>query len=1205
MFNKRFILVLIFLCIIIKEINLSIINIKIQGTGRQQIINSQNDGFTITPNKIYVNNVLQEYVGFYVENLVNDINYITVEWNDEPQFWNCHKMFYNLQNIISVDLIDIKSKSVTCTIQMFRGCTNLISVNFGGFDSSQVADMSQMFDGCTSLVYLNLNNFDASSCTSMWRIFYNCNSLISLNLNNIKLKSNAHLSTFFSKNNNQLLCYGTEAGSILNSYYSSYTNDCNSVCNQENYFFCYDNNQCPDNYIYLIKDKKICTKNCGFEDIYKYLIREKNLCINNCQNDDLYKYTIEQKTLCVSNCQNDDEYRYTIEEKKLCVNNCQNDETYKYTIENKKLCKDNCLIDDTYKYTIENKKLCIDNCLLDDTYKYTIEEKKLCIDNCQFDDTYKYTYDKRCYIECPLKTRINGYECIDLSCENYYNFEQHDCLSYIPEGYYLYNQEERTIDKCHPNCKTCEGTNDHCLSCYEEYFLENNKCEKCQTYCKNCNNPYSCNECVDGYRLINDSPINQKCFQNCEFYYFFSNDNNYFCTNSFTCPENYEKLVDDKKRCIDKCSNDDLYKYEYQKKCGKECPAFTIDKDFVCEDVYDILRNKNETNDNRIKIMRNYLLKENSEKIIQELNKGNNIEYKFDEMTISLKETLKQKDDYNNTSINIDFLQCEINLKNEMNISLNESLILFEIDVLKKGMKIPRIEYQLLYSINGTKLEIFDLKICENNKINIFLPIQINESDIEKYNLKSDYYNDICYKAKSSNNADLILYDRRNFYVDNNLNLCEEKCDFIDYDKIHYKAKCSCDIKKSVNSISDININKTELLKGFTNIKKIINFEVMNCYYILFNKNELLKNYACYIFFPIIILHLILIFLFFFKGKKKMKDIINKVIFYSIGKQNIKTQNSFHKNKFNNKNKLVINQANSNLKQKVKSKINKSNHIKKVNKIRKGTIKNNNFRFLKNPKANNRESEINSKRKINKIKNNNSINKFNKPKINLTINELNSLPYEKALILDIRSCTTYYISLLKVKHIILFTFFLDNDYNSKIVKIDLFFFSIIFSLVINALFFNDSTMHKIYIDEGSYNLEYQITQIAYSTLISLFVNLLLKVLSMTENNIIKLKNIKKYNIANKQKTRIFLKINFYFIISTLLLLFFGYYLACFCAIYENTQIHLIKDTAISFGLGMVYPIFSNIIPGIFRISALNKKGRKIRYKFSQILQVFT
>ena len=115
----------------------------------------------------------------------------------------------------------------------------------------------------------------------------------------------------------------------------------------------------------------------------------------------------------------------------------------------------------------------------------------------------------------------------------------------------------------------------------------------------------------------------------------------------------------------------------------------------------------------------------------------------------------------------------------------------------------------------------------------------------------------------------------------------------------------------------------------------------MNCYYILFNKNEILKNYACYIFFPIIILHLILIILFLIKGKKKMQDIINRVIFYTLGKQNIKTQNIIQKNKFNNKNKRIVKQANSILKHKDKTKINKSNPIKKVNKIRKGTIKNN------------------------------------------------------------------------------------------------------------------------------------------------------------------------------------------------------------------------------------------------------------------------
>ena len=38
----------------------------------------------------------------------------------------------------------------------------------------------------------------------------------------------------------------------------------------------------------------------------------------------------------------------------------------------------------------------------------------------------------------------------------------------------------------------------------------------------------------------------------------------------------------------------------------------------------------------------------------------------------------------------------------------------------------------------------------------------------------------------------------------------------------------------------------------------------------------------------------------------------------------------------------------------------------------------------------------------------------------------------------------------------------------------------------------------------------------------------------------------------------------FFFISFIFLFFFWYYLACFCAIYKNTQLHLIKDTIISF-----------------------------------------
>ena len=78
----------------------------------------------------------------------------------------------------------------------------------------------------------------------------------------------------------------------------------------------------------------------------------------------------------------------------------------------------------------------------------------------------------------------------------------------------------------------------------------------------------------------------------------------------------------------------------------------------------------------------------------------------------------------------------------------------------------------------------------------------------------------------------------------------------------------------------------------------------------------------------------------------------------------------------------------------------------------------------------------------------------------------------------------YYWRLLKQKHLIFFSFIPSNDYNLIIIKISLFLFIFSLNLTVNALFFNDSTMHKIYEDKGEYNFIYQMPQILYSTLIT-------------------------------------------------------------------------------------------------------------------------
>ena len=87
---------------------------------------------------------------------------------------------------------------------------------------------------------------------------------------------------------------------------------------------------------------------------------------------------------------------------------------------------------------------------------------------------------------------------------------------------------------------------------------------------------------------------------------------------------------------------------------------------------------------------------------------------------------------------------------------------------------------------------------------------------------------------------------------------------------------------------------------------------------------------------------------------------------------------------------------------------------------------------------------------------------------------------------------------------------------------------------------------------------------------------------------------------NKIKCRFAL----FFLISFVLLLFFMYYISCFCGVYINTQIHLIKDTMISFVLSLIYPFGLFLIPGIFRIPALNSKDKKQEclYKFSNLLE---
>ena len=196
---------------------------------------------------------------------------------------------------------------------------------------------------------------------------------------------------------------------------------------------------------------------------------------------------------------------------------------------------------------------------------------------------------------------------------------------------------------------------------------------------------------------------------------------------------------------------------------------------------------------------------------------------------------------------------------------------------------------------------------------------------------------------------------------------------------------------------------------------------------------------------------------------------------------------------------------------------------------------------------------------------------------------------------------------MKKKQLILFTILPANDYNLFSLKIALFLLSFSLYFTINGFFFSDETMHKIHEDNGAFNIIFQIPQILYSSIISGFINMILKLLSLSENNILVLKQEKDLKKATNKskiiKNCINIKFIIFFILSIIFLSFFWYFISCFCAVYVNTQMILIKDTLVSFALSMLYPFGLNLLPGLFRIPALRAKNKdkKLLYRISRLI----
>ena len=515
---------------------------------------------------------------------------------------NVSKMFKGCSKILSLNLNSFKTSKVIDMSEMFNGCINLLSINLNNFDTSKVKNMNFMFGLCSSITSLDLSNFNTSQVTDMSRIFYDCSQITSFDLSNFDTSQVTNMDSLFfnclSLKSLDLSNFNTSQVINMNSLFSNcksleYLNISNfntsQVINMNSIFYecenlnslnisVFNTSQVTDMTRMFGSCLKITSLNISNLDTSK--VTQMNGMFFNCEsltslnvsNFDtsqviemyyLFYNCKSLKSLDVSNFNTSKVINmvgmfsdcYNLSELNLSNFDTSNVDYIDFIFTN---CPSLILLDisnfnltNSYSndmfdfldqleyiniYSIKGNLPIINKsvtyCIGDVSNKEEIianlsktNSTYDCSNNCFQESSILNPDEKKCFLNCKM-------------IDKFFNYEQTNCINQIPDGFYLNNSELNTIDKCYSKCKSCNKS---------EYGNEQN-----------------CIECILNYTFIKDSIYQNNCYEICEKYYYFDSLNEYHCCNE--CPTNY-KLVPEKNKCINNCSNDDTYKYEYNNKC--------------------------------------------------------------------------------------------------------------------------------------------------------------------------------------------------------------------------------------------------------------------------------------------------------------------------------------------------------------------------------------------------------------------------------------------------------------------------------------------------------------------------------------------------------------------------------------------------------------------------------------------------------------
>ena len=480
------------------------------------------------------------------------------------------------------------------------------------------------------------------------------------------------------------------------------------------------------------------------------------------------------------------------------------------------------------------------------------------------------------------------------------------------KGYYYLNK--KSLSKKLDINEYIECINNNTKPSNFYFNIENNDYESCYEICKTCKyggdgNENNCTSCETDYIFKPDVYDTTNCVIKCQYFYYYTSIGHYKCTQDFECPETYNLKIEEKGKCIDYCENDNIYKYQYNGECYKECPDNTNhdDNEFICKDINlnkcllteNIINslNENSTDDEVEKFVKKYVNEFNyTDNHVSVLK--NNI------YIINIYKNGKCISDLSLSIPEIDFGECYIKVKNNYNIE--DNLVIVIISKKINGVNYPKMLSYSMYEPNsGTKLLIND--ICKNevlfvkenlinkfdNSTDINSLFYLAKQNIDIFNISSDFYTDICYHFNSPvEGKDIALKDRILLYFPN-ITLCEDDCQIKGVNLTTFKAICECKLNNIMsNNIFGNNILVQSKLGEIKDIISKTNIEVIKCYKDLFVFKYYISNIGLYIITTLIIIQIILSIFYFCKSSYSiMKYIISitekYISFLSFHKNNV------------------------------------------------------------------------------------------------------------------------------------------------------------------------------------------------------------------------------------------------------------------------------------------------------------------------------